>query len=249
MIMKSFRTAAAALALAGSFGAANAVPSLQLGIAGGTYDPVTQTIVASGPVFSLYAFLDPANGTLLTDNYLISAALSPQTSTAGSYGSFTFDGTTVNVTSDMVYGRPPLEANLSQDPGDLAGHGIYDTYFKEFGFTFNAANKASFTTNNTQDNPGLTALNLACVSDCLYYSVFTVDVSALAAGYSIHFDLYNEDVRNGDTDVNKFAPFSHDAQSSSSSSGKVPEPSSSKLALLGLALLGLSFALRRQSKR
>ena len=38
---------------------ANAIPTLQLGIAGGTYDFATQTVVSTSPSFSLYAYLLP----------------------------------------------------------------------------------------------------------------------------------------------------------------------------------------------
>ena len=51
--------------LAGASTFASAIPTLQLGIVGGTYNAATQTIVSSGPVFSLYAFLNPDPATSL----------------------------------------------------------------------------------------------------------------------------------------------------------------------------------------
>ena len=133
-------------------GKAEAVPLLQLDIAGGVYDPVTETIVAPGGSFTLYAILTPqTNATaaeitaLLSQQYFVAAALSPQLAPPGSsLGSFTLGtqgGTQnlVDVTAGMTYGVPPLEqmATLQGfDPGDLAKHGVYPTYFYELRFYF-----------------------------------------------------------------------------------------------------------------
>ena len=112
---------AAALAL-GFATSAQAIPALQLGITGGTYDSTTQTTVASGSIFTLSAYLTPKqNATsaeidaLLADTYYISMALVPKTGpTDATLGSFTVGATTVNVTSDMTYGTPPLETVMTQ---------------------------------------------------------------------------------------------------------------------------------------
>lgn len=40
----------------------HAVPALQLDIVGGTYDPMTEDIVSSAPVFDLVAVLNPTAG-------------------------------------------------------------------------------------------------------------------------------------------------------------------------------------------
>jgi hypothetical protein len=107
----------------------------------------------------------------------------------------------------------------------------------------------------------------------MYFAAFTVDVANLTSG-NIHFDLYNTTIctdgkgqcdGSTDIDINKFAPFSHDAQSngsgstsssglsstsssglSSTSSGNVPEPNSSALALIGLGLVAAGFGMRRR---
>ena len=265
MKMKTVRNAAAALALTTVCSAANAVPSLQLGILGGTYDPVTQTIISSGPTFTLYAFAATSGNIsaadILGDTYYIAAALVPQTAPpGGNFGSFTFDGTSTAVTADMTYGVPPLETVMGLtgfDNGDLSQHGIYETYYREFSFQFAAADLASFCVggNNTQTCP---ALNNLIFGSGLYYAAFTVDVSGLTPGTAIHFDLYNSSIitcRNnpncvaGDIDVDDFAPFSHDAQSSSSritSSATPAGASSSSLVALGLGLLGFGFMRRRR---
>lgn len=255
------RRGIAGAALLAISGLATAVPTLQLGIDGGTYDSSTQTIISSGPSFTLYAFM---NSLSLTDDYFISASIVPAVSTATNLGSFTFDGKTINVTAGMAYGAPPLDATYGALYGDLQPHSIFPTYFSEFGFKFNAGDIATFDTANTQDNPSLANLNLNAFgpvarngNNGLYYAAFAVDVSNLDDGSALHFDLYNTDVRNckgkeACTTVasrDDFAPFSHDAQSGGSGGtgpSSIPEPNSMALVLLGLGLLGAGFVARRK---
>ena len=238
---------------------AEAIPLLQLDMKGGVYDPVTETIVAPGGSFELYTILTPQTGAtaaeiaaLLADTYYVSVAISPQLTTAANLGSITFGQTgqtptTVNVTSDMTLGVPPLEQFLSlqgQDPGDLAKHGVYPTYYAQFEVHFTAANTTL--AYNTQTSPGgLTPSS----SGTAYYASFSGDSSLLSAGYNLHFDLYSTQLLNcgkagfplcKDVDINKFAPFSHDAATQ-----QVPEPSSALFAALGLAAAG--FARLRRS--
>lgn len=221
---------------------AYAIPSLQLDIQGGTYDTLDQTIFATGDSFTLYALLLPGSSNSLSDDYYISAALRPITGQpGGTFGSFTFDGTTVNVTADMRYGVPPLEDYLSKDPGDLSRHGIFDTYFTQFKFQFSGSNVTQAYNSQDDAGQGPTAYS---TGDKMYYQSFQVDTSLLAAGYSIHFDLYNTKLGRGtgDIDVNKFAPFSHDANSTTS----VPEPTT--MLLLGFGLVALAGVRRRFGK-
>ena len=56
-IFTQSKSAVVAAALVGMSTFASAVPTLQLGIAGGTYDNATKTIIASSNSFSLYAYL------------------------------------------------------------------------------------------------------------------------------------------------------------------------------------------------
>ena len=236
-----------------------AVPLLQLDMAGGVYDPITETIVAPNGTFTVFAILTPqTNATaaeiaaLLNTNFYVSVGLTPQTAPpGGSLGSFSFGPqggtqTTVSATSGMTYGVPPLEVMSTMqgfDPGDLSKHGIYPTYFSEFAFNFSAAQQSGVY--NTANTPGGPQAGTGA-----YYFAFTGDSSLLQAGYNLHFDLYTESLRDcatgrnpaacTDVDVDSFAPFSHDAETTT----RIPEPSTVTGLLMGLAVAG-----RRLTKR
>lgn len=212
---------------------AHAVPALQLDIAGGYYDTATQTIMTSSNTFTLYTLLDPTQLSA-SRSYFLSAAMEPVTSAAADLGSFSINGTSVNATRGMIYGTPPLEIFASMqgfDAGDLAPHGIYPTYFREFEFTFNPAN-VSGVYNTAETSGGIQA------GSGLLYAAFTVDTTLLRSPYQLHFDLYSERLLQGDVDVKNFAPFSHDAGTNSTTRG-VPEPSVALLMGIGLIGFGL----------
>jgi hypothetical protein len=222
----------------------SAVPTLQLDIAGGTYDHASETIIASGNPFTLYALLDPSKADP-NANYFISAAVIPQTATTH-FGSFTVNGTPYSGTlGNMQFGTPPV----SEAFPDLPSHGIFPTYYAEIPFTFNPNNKATYY--DTSLNPGGFQ---ASATGTLLYQAFTINIGNVPAGYTIHFDLYDEYLKThptlaGETD---FAPFSHDAQSQEST-GPGPNPSpapdgGSTVALLGFGLMGLG-ALRQRLGR
>lgn len=210
-------------------GRALAYPILQLDILGGHYDAATQTIVSDGPSFTLVAILTPKSNvplaTYLDDTFYISASVSPKTGPEDSdLGSFSWNSTNYDVTGDMTYGTPPLELlGATTDPGDLASHGIYPTFFTEFSFKFDPANRT--TSYDTAENPGGLSPTSA-TTNVSYFQTFNV-TTALLGGNTLHFDLYNTFVSSCkktsctlDEDVALFAPFSHDAQSSEN----VPEP-------------------------
>lgn len=237
-----------------SSSAAFAIPVLQLGIAGGSYDdsPGVETIIAPGNIFKLYAYLNPNVKNKLGDTYYLSMAVSPQYGPAGGdLGSFLFNGSPINVTGDMFYGVPPLEATLASgddptavdgadDPGDLPGHGLFPTYFAERSFTFLTTPESALF--NTQDASSDFGTSGPRPGTGMYYQEFDIDVTNLDPGYVIHFDLYNAELKGKklpltDLDITQFAPFSHDAQSTPSTS--VPEPTSLLLLGAGLAAMGL----------
>lgn len=223
-----------------------AVPVLQLGIGGGEYDTATQTIVTSANTFTLYAYAHATGNKAidLTETHYISVALVDNESgkvgpdaPSGGIGSFDFTGASCISGStctidDMAYGTPPVEADgsVNTDPKDLSSHGIFETFFLEVGFLFSGQRTALV---NTQDSPG--SIPVVDSSGDLYFQAFNIDASLLRGGFGLHFDLYNSDVKlNGitdDTDVDKFAPFSHDA-------AFVPEPNSLALFSLGFIILG-----------
>ena len=209
-----------------------AVPTLQLDIVGGVYDTETDTVVGpSGEEITLVALLtpNPAQGALIGDTYYISAALVPAVDVASALGSFTFDGgDPVNVTSDMAYGVPPLEALQEHDAGDLPRHSIFETYFTEFNFTFDPGQQVS--PYDTQLAPGSFDAEEGGMGS--YYQLFTVNTSLLAHGVNLHFDLYSTVDIDGplgpvgvdsidERDVSIFAPFSHDAETNRNG---MPEP-------------------------
>lgn len=248
--LRTFKHNVLALSVALLTAPAWAVPVLQLDIAGGTYDLPSESVLASSNTFSLYAYglASGPNAVALADKFFISMALVPQTTTPGSYGSFVVNGTTVDVTADMTAGGPPLESTGVIDPGDLASHGVFPTFFAEQGFFFSSADQSAVY--NTQDFAG----SGPQAGTGMYYKKFDFDISGLAPGLGIHFDLYNEKLitkcKNqtctpGDIDINQFAPFSHDAGGWVTT--PIPEPETYAMLLAGLGLMGL-VARRRKGR-
>jgi PEP-CTERM motif len=238
---------------------AHALPTLQLDIGGGTYDPVTETILTDQDSFTLYAYLS-FNGTngsggptgqtpaeLIGTQFYLWTAITPQVpETNPDLGSFQMDGSTVNVTSDMDYGNPPTETYTSNaNDRDLAPHGIYDTYYLTTPFMFTddgtGATRSDLynTAGNTGLGPSYTGDASTPYSDFMLYYAFNIDKSLLADGYELHFDAGSvvESSRNStNLQIDIFAPFSHDA-GTGTPPRQVPEPGS--LILMGTGLLGL----------
>ncbi len=263
--MRNFTQAKSAVfgaALIGLSTFATAVPTLQLGITGGTYDGATQTIIASSNSFSLYAYLIADSGNPINDIYGLSMAVTPQINTPASLGSFTVDGNIIDVTSGMTYGIPPADATVETTNGgdshDLASHSIFPTYFAETTFSFSALNQSGVF--NTADHPSFGPQG----GSGMYFKKFDIDVTNLDKDYAIHFDLYNtKEIKcnskrsyspsnstcvPGNLEITQFAPFSHDAQSGPGGDGggppnETPEPA--PMLLLGLGLLGMAWMRRK----
>jgi hypothetical protein len=214
--------------------AVQAIPSLQLDIAGGAYDPVGQNVVQNTPgkVIDLYALLIPNDTNPLNDTYYLSIAVTPKLASTSTtpLGSIIINGgTPISVPSGFTYGIPPVNRDDALNK-NLEHPDYFPTFYKEISFQFSSANKAA--QYNVQDDPG----GIDLTGTGLYYNKWTIDYSGLNAGYELHFDLYNVDSQYR---VTSKAPYSHDAETR-----RVPDAGST-LSLLGCALLGIE-GLRRK---
>ncbi len=230
---------------------AKAVPTLQLDIIGGTYDPITQTVVTNSSTFTLLALATPGSRTaqdILSDTFYAALALEPSMQEgAFDAGSFTVNGDTVYATdTGMNYGTPPV----ADAHPDLADHGQFPTYFHEVAFQFDANDTT--TTYNAQDDAGGVAFDESGYGTFFYK--MEINVGGLV-GKTLHFDLYDTALKqNGNLSIESFAPFSHDAEyrpglsctDCGQNEAPVPAPASTPIFIIALGLIA---AMRRYSLR
>ena len=243
--IRTIRMATSLLLLAGLIvftSPAVAQPSLQLDILNGIYIPEidpsdpsnTGTTYSQGSVFTLYALLIQDKVNSREGDYVVSASIAPKQGQASGadFGSISFGSNTLNA-GNMFYGTPP-----STDPGELPSHGMFPTYYWEYGFTFASAPSAQAYDVQDAAVPHTGPVTWDSGKK-MYYMAFDIDTSGLMAGYAVHFDLYSIDGSGNYLDK---APFSHDAQTGNNH--KVPEPGS--LVLLGFGLVGISLFGRKK---
>ena len=223
------RLAQCLLIVAGLQTGASALPLLQLDASPGYYvGGANESTIAADPEFTLFAMYAGLNP---TGTFYISAAVAGTLPNSPvDLGSFTFGGQVIDVSADMTWGSPSL----------MPPHGVYPTWYKEFAFTFDGASKMN--NYNVEDVAGLHTGPVAqLIGGTGLFVPFEVDVSGLAEGTTLIFDLYTYTGSGSKLKIKK-APFSHNAEGSNPPS--VPDGAATA-ALLGLGLLGLEAGRRR----
>jgi hypothetical protein len=221
---------------------ASAIPLLQLYVEGGTYDPTTETWVASGSgPLRLWVIgnVDGPGGKGRIDGVKLSIAYasgSPAptfvltSSTTGGYGGYTDPSPAGPAThiQTVTDGSAPVLA----DGSSLPSHGIFGagTSWQEFAlgdFTLTDSPIAdfisSFPTSAARSSGG-------------QISVYEISTPGFSGG--IHFDAYGYYHSGGKKSSIQaiFAPFSHDAEGTAPGTS-VPEPATILLSGVGIAAL------------
>lgn len=203
-----------------------AVPSLQLGPEGDGWAYVSDTGTSTNTwlteessfSFGAYAIGSAFYDLSDTTAYIVFAGI-PDPSVNVDMFDLTVTGGDVAFASSG-YGTPPIA-----DPNAVGPHGVYDTYFEIYSFTFTNTGLVC----NTESGGGCTEGFLQMFDVVVNSSVDWLE--------GIHIDLYTVDP---DGQLYRAAPFSHDMEY------RVPEPGT--LALFGLGLLGLGLTHRRLAK-
>ena len=211
-------------------------PVLQLYVDGGTYDAATETWVTAASTFDLYVI-----GNAVMSDVMVSMALDlDQSVDPNGSVSVNVQGTKYGVTdySSWTYGYAPLSNDPSSWDGgndDLQTHGVYPAWFSQFNAgDFDLVGAIGDVQPPSTWNPTMGYLP-AGNPHLGEFRKFTISLAG-AGGVGVHFDAFT---LNPDGTIDKFAPFSHDAEA-------VPEPASMLLFGLGLAGVGVFRARRKK---
>lgn len=217
--------------------AAFSLPSIQLAIDGAEWDAATETWITSASTFDLYVIGKAGLNDVHVSMALGDFAPGDDPNTAGvSIGG-------VGTVDPFVYGYAPASYFPSSWNGgnnDLPKHDIFPAWYTEFNAgDFGAVGGLG---NVNPDSAAAAGESLWLPTDGYIaggnhigeFRKFTISVSGSAA---VHFDAYT---LNDDGTIDKFAPFSHDAGTTS-----VPEPATMLLVGLGLAGAGVYRKFRR----
>lgn len=229
--MKLWKLALIVCVLVAVGSTATAVPILQLYVEGGTYDPVLESWVVTGPDAKLWVLGNvdgPGGAGQISNVYLVASVY-------GTIGTLVLTGTTTSLVTDPSNPGDPTYVGTSSPidiPEGVENHEEYSSADAHLFYSI-----GDFT---LLDSPVADLINYfpsypgsAWSENAGQLNVYSVTVS----GYSVvHFDAY--DTVAGQTHAKVvFAPFSHDAS-------VVPEPTA--LCLLGAGLAGIAFIRRRR---
>jgi hypothetical protein len=228
----------------------HAEPVLQLYIEGATYDSTSQTWVVTpkvGDTFTLWVIgnttggggKDPISDVHLSAVYdsVLTPTVTLTPTTTGGFGGFTDPSTP---------GAPNLIQTVSgvaptlSDGHKLGSHGEYGTgrTFQEFGL-------GDFTLSDSPLGDFQTSLPSPSSTNVAQINAYTVSVTGIPVGDTIHFDAYGTTDKGGRHEASVFAPFSHDAEATISST---PEPASMML-LVSAGLIGVVVGVSRRWRR
>jgi len=207
------------------------IPSLQLGPGSGnwTYDTSTETwVTPDNPLNLLATANESGSGGYAWDpsgsaDQMAYLVISADSSAMADVFDVTVwnDGITLSSVESGV-GQPP-----ASDPNSLAPHGIFDTWYEIYEFDFDGI---ATTISDTQ--PGSTGTGSGFVE------YFDITINSISQG-ELHFDLFTmegDGLLANNTNVNAFAPFSHDGGGTTT---VIPEPSAFLVFSTGFVLVGM----------